>query len=229
MPSPSSDRLVVWDLPLRLFHWGLMIAVIGNVVTAKMGRMDLHERAGLTVLALVAFRLIWGFIGGHHARFSNFIKSPVRVISWLRDKPSKDAPRQVGHSPLAALSVVALLAVTGFLATTGMFSTDGILFDGPLAHLVPGQANVFAKIHHMVEPALFFLVLLHLAAILIYKFRKKVPLTKAMVTGKAVEPANKAIGADGGITTSRLMAGLMLMAGLQIAAHLLPLLRPAWY
>ena len=92
MSSQSSDRLVVWDLPLRLFHWGLMIAVIGNVVTAKMGRMDLHERAGLTVLALVAFRVIWGFIGGHHARFSNFIKSPVRVIAWLRDKPSKDAP-----------------------------------------------------------------------------------------------------------------------------------------
>ena len=229
MPSPSSDRLVVWDLPLRLFHWGLMIAVIGNVVTAKMGRMDLHERAGLTVLALVAFRIIWGFVGGHHARFGNFLTPPKKVISWLRTKPATGAPRQVGHSPLAALSVVALLGVTGFLATSGMFSTDGILFDGPLAHLVPGRADAFAKIHHMAEPALFILVLLHVAAILVYKLRKKVPLTKAMITGRAAQPMNQVIGVDGRISQPRLMAGLMLMVGLQMAAHMLPLLRPAWY
>ena len=133
----SSDQLVVWDLPLRMFHWGLALAVIGNVVTAKMGRMDLHERAGLTVLALVLFRIIWGFAGGHHARFANFVRMPDHVLRWLRETRDTDAPRQVGHSPLAALSVLALLAVTGFLAMTGMFSSTSAIepcFNSPAAN-----------------------------------------------------------------------------------------------
>ena len=105
----QEDRLVVWDLPLRLFHWGLAAAVITSVVSVNMGRMDIHERSGLTVLALVAFRVIWGFAGGHHARFAHFIRSPMAVIGWLRAPRSPGAPRPVGHSPIAALSVVALL------------------------------------------------------------------------------------------------------------------------
>ena len=83
--DPKQDgRLIVWDLPLRLFHWGLAAAVIISVVSVNMGRMDIHERSGLTVLALVAFRIIWGFGGGHHARFANFVRSPVAVVGWLR-------------------------------------------------------------------------------------------------------------------------------------------------
>ena len=92
----QEDRLVVWDLPLRLFHWGLAAAVIISVVSVNMGRMDIHERSGLTVLALVAFRVIWGFAGGHHARFAHFIRSPMAVIGWLR------APRSPGASVAAA-------------------------------------------------------------------------------------------------------------------------------
>ena len=186
--DPKQDgRLIVWDLPLRLFHWGLAAAVIISVVSVNMGRMDIHERSGLTVLALVAFRIIWGFAGGHHARFVNFVRSPVAVIGWLCAPRAADARRPAGHSPLAALSVIALLAVTGYLAATGMFSTDGILFDGPLAHMAPVSPYLMAKIHHYGKPVLILLVLLHLAAILVYKFAKKIGLTKAMVTGRATE------------------------------------------
>ncbi|MGB2123328.1 MAG: cytochrome b/b6 domain-containing protein, partial [Candidatus Puniceispirillaceae bacterium] len=82
MSDPTKDRLLVWDLPLRLFHWSLAAAVITNVVTANIGRMDLHERSGLTVLALVIFRVLWGFVGGHHARFANFVRAPRAVLAW---------------------------------------------------------------------------------------------------------------------------------------------------
>ena len=75
MTSPQDDRLFVWDLPLRLFHWGLAAAVIAGVISVNMGRMDIHERAGLTVLALVVFRLIWGFAGGHHAEVREFCQA----------------------------------------------------------------------------------------------------------------------------------------------------------
>ena len=92
MPEPEQDRLFVWDLPLRLFHWGLAVAVVTNVVTANIGRMDLHERSGLTVLGLVAFRVVWGFVGGHHARFASFVRMPWTVFAWLWAPTDRDAP-----------------------------------------------------------------------------------------------------------------------------------------
>ncbi|MEC8643365.1 MAG: cytochrome b/b6 domain-containing protein, partial [Pseudomonadota bacterium] len=210
MSDPTEDRILVWDLPLRLFHWGLAVAVVTNVVTANLGRMDIHERSGLTVLALVVFRLLWGFIGGHHARFRNFVRAPRAVLAWLRAPSEAAAPRQAGHSPLAALSVLALLAVTGFMATTGMFASDGILFDGPLAHLAPAQSEAATKIHHRAKLALILLVVLHLVAILVYKFGKKINLTRAMVTGRATDAPDRITGADGRISRERLMAGLAL-------------------
>ena len=233
MPSPRDDRLLVWDLPLRLFHWALAMSVIIGVVAVNMGRMDIHERAGLTVLALVIFRLIWGFAGGHHARFVNFVRSPMVVFQWVRgaSEPAaknRTVSRPAGHSPLAALSVLALLGITGFLASTGLFSTDGILFDGPLAHLSPVPPDLMAAIHHRGKPVLILLVVLHIGAILVYKFRKKVGLTKAMVTGRATDAPDRIVGKDGAISRARLICGLALMAGLQLATHALPLLRPSW-
>lgn len=229
----NSDNLLVWDLPLRLFHWGLAVAVIIAVVSVENDRMDVHERAGLTVLGLVVFRIFWGFLGGHHARFANFLVGPRRTIAWVRQafqqEPHQQAPRQAGHSPLAAWSVLGLLGITLYLASTGPWSTDGILYDGPLAHLVPAMSGQIAEWHHRGKLLLIPLVVLHLAAILYYKFRKRTPLTKAMVTGRASESRASVIGADGGITGARLVAGLLLIAVLQAATHALPLLRPAWY
>lgn len=226
--SADTERLVVWDLPLRLFHWGLVIAVMTSVVTVNLGRMDIHERSGLTILALVIFRVIWGFAGGHHARFGNFLRSPAAILRWMRTPRRDGAPREAGHSPIAALSVLALLGITGYLSTTGLFATDGILFDGPLAHLSPVSPYLMAKIHHFGKPVLILLVVAHLVAILVYKFVKRTGLTRAMVTGRATEAPGRIEGAEGGITRTRLMVGLALMAGLQLAAHALPLLRPAW-
>ena len=229
----NSDNLLVWDLPLRLFHWGLAVAVIIAVVSVENDRMDVHERAGLTVLGLVVFRIFWGFLGGHHARFANFLVGPRRTIAWVRQAfqqgPHQQAPRQAGHSPLAAWSVLGLLVITLYLASTGPWSTYGILYDGPLAHLVPAMSGQIAEWHHRCKLLLISLVVLHLAAILYYKFRKRTPLTKAMVTGRASEPRTSVTGADGGITGARLVAGLLLIAVLQAATHALPLLRPAWY
>ena len=72
---------VIWDLPLRLFHWGLVLAVLGAVISSKNGMMFWHEKMGLTVLGLLGFRIIWGFVGSHHARFSNFLVSPSKVVA----------------------------------------------------------------------------------------------------------------------------------------------------
>jgi len=223
--------LLVWDLPLRMFHWGLVLAVIGAIIAVENNRMDLHERAGLTVLGLMGFRIIWGFSGGYYARFLNFIVSPLALLRWLRAAKNDDDGGQVrsaGHSPIAALSVLALLAIAAFMSSSGMFSNDGILFDGPLAHLVPQSTKFISTLHHNAKPILIVLIVLHLAAILYYKFRKKINLTKAMVTGRATDAPDKIIGKDGGISTARLVFGICLMAAFQLATHSIPLLRPAW-
>ena len=224
----TDDRLFVWDLPLRIFHWGLAIAVLVAVISVEIDRMDVHERAGLTVLALVLFRIIWGFIGGHNARFANFLAGPRRILAWMCQSNGA-GPRRAGHSPLASWSVLALLGVTLYMAASGPWSSDGILYDGPLAHLVPDLSGKIAEWHHRGKIVLIPLVLLHLGAILVYKFYKKTPLTAAMVSGRASEPPAQISGADGRITTARLILGLALMVGLQAATHSLPLLPPAWY
>ncbi|MGB1953806.1 MAG: cytochrome b/b6 domain-containing protein, partial [Candidatus Puniceispirillum sp.] len=124
----------IWDLPLRLFHWGLVICIVGAIMSAKNEVFVVHERFGLAVMALVGWRIIWGFIGGYHARFANFLRGPLTVIAWLREeKAGLHKVRGAGHSPIAGYSVLAMLMIAWFMAFSGSISTDGILFDGPLA------------------------------------------------------------------------------------------------
>jgi len=98
----------IWDLPTRLFHWLLAALVLCSVVTAKLGGLwiDWHMRAGYAILALVLFRVLWGFAGSRYARFANFVRGPRAVLDYLRGRGAQGA----GHSPLGALSVLALLA-----------------------------------------------------------------------------------------------------------------------
>jgi cytochrome b len=217
----------VWDLPLRLFHWGLMISVVGAVASSKVGAINVHERFGLTVMGLVLFRVIWGFFGGYHARFSHFVKAPQAVLAWLRS--AKDEPvRAAGHSPIGAYAVLALLAIAGYMATTGSMSNDDILFDGPLAHLVPQYTKAISGLHHDGQLVLFALVVMHIGAIIYYKRVKKRGLTAAMVHGRATDAPGTITGPDGGITVPHMVAGLVLLAASIGVCHLLPLLRPGF-
>lgn len=218
----------VWDLPLRIFHWALMLSVIGAIGLSKAGVMWAHERFGLTVMGLIIFRLIWGFVGGHHARFVNFVTGPRAVLAWLRSNGGQGV-RQAGHSPLAAYSVLALLGIAGFMAGSGSVSNDGILFDGPMAHLVSMEASKQAtSAHHFGQYLLFALVGLHVVAILFYKFVKRQGLTAAMVHGRTSDPADRIAGVDGGISIRHTFFGLGLMIVCVAIAQMLPLLRPVW-
>ena len=181
-------KIRIWDLPLRLFHWLLVMAVIGSFVSVKLGgnAMIWHGRFGYIVLALIFFRLVWGFVGTHHARFVNFIRFPKAILTYL-----KNPAETPGHSPMGAVSVLVLLALFLAQALAGLFATDDIAFDGPFAKYVASAwVELLTSFHRWNEWVLLALVAVHVGAILYYKYAKRINLTSAMITGdKELEDA----------------------------------------
>lgn len=175
----------VWDLPTRVFHWLLAVAVIGMVVTAKLGGngMVWHLRLGHVVLALLLFRLLWGVVGGHWSRFSNFVYSPRSL--WRHLRGESPAEHQVGHSPLGTLSVFALIGALSLQVATGLMSDDEIAFFGPLVRFVDGSTVAQATDFHKAfgQWLVLGLVALHVVAILVYQFGKRQDLIGPMLHG----------------------------------------------
>ena len=184
-PRLNMHTVRVWDLPTRLFHWALVACVAGLVITANVGGrwMEWHGRLGLTVLSLLLFRLLWGFVGGHWSRFGNFLYGPSTVLAYLRGEVRPE--HRVGHNPLGMLSVIALLSILLLQVGTGLFSDDEIAFTGPLVGLVSGDTvSLATKYHKSVGKLLvLLLVLLHVAAIVFHKLVKRDNLVRPMVLG----------------------------------------------
>jgi cytochrome b len=181
----AGTRVRVWDLPTRLFHWSLVGCMAGLVATGYTGgaAMYWHARLGYAVLALLLFRLVWGFIGGRWSRFASFVYSPANVLAYLRGK--SDAPRRAGHNPLGAFSVFAMLAVLFVQVGTGLVSDDEISFTGPLNQFVTAAQGLSATWYHkeLGQWAIVGLVLMHVAAVMYYLVRKKDNLIKPMLDG----------------------------------------------
>lgn len=176
----------IWDLPLRIFHWLLAFAVTAAYVTAKLGGawMDWHGRLGVFILGLLIFRIVWGFIGSTHARFTSFFPTWSRMSAYVRGQW-----QGVGHNPLGALSVLALLAVVGVQVSTGLFANDDIAFEGPLKTLVDKSlSDQFTGWHSLIFNVLFGLIILHVLAIVFYRWVKKTNLVGPMLTGKKEIP-----------------------------------------
>ncbi|MDD2926401.1 cytochrome b/b6 domain-containing protein [Rhodoferax sp.] len=186
----------VWDAPTRLFHWLLVASVIALVITAEIGgaAMDWHFRLGYVVLALLAFRLIWGFMGGRWSRFATFLYSPRQVLAYLQGRGAQE--HLVGHNPMGALSVFALLTFLALQVGSGLMSDDEIAAAGPLTRFVSGTWVSNATFYHkeVGKLILISLVLLHVLAIAFYFFKKRDNLVKPMINGdKALEfPAESA-------------------------------------
>jgi len=188
-------RVRVWDLPVRVFHWSLVLATWTALVTGKIGGslMEVHAKAGLAIVGLVAFRLVWGVIGSAPARFASFAPTPGRVRGYLQGRW-----HGVGHNPLGALSVFALLGLLGVQATTGLFGNDDIAFTGPLYALVDEAfAGRLGALHQQLANLLIGLIVLHVAAIAFYRHVKKHKLVKPMITGWADIPLSSAAEREG--------------------------------
>lgn len=190
----------VWDLPTRLTHWLLAAAVVGSVITAKIGggAMVWHTRLGFVVLALLVFRVLWGLLGGRWSRFASFIYAPGTLLRYLRGQAREGENLEVGHSPLGALSVFALLLALGSQVGTGLVSDDEIAFIGPLNKLVSIDTGLAATSWHKTwgQWAILALVALHVLAIVVYLLRRN-NLVRPMITGDKALPAGTPASADG--------------------------------
>lgn len=213
------NKILVWDLPLRMFHWILALLVTVSIVSAQIGgnAMQIHLRSGYTILTLVLFRILWGFFGGTHARFAAFVRGPAAAIAYLKALRRHSAGRHLGHNPAGGWSVMLMLAVLLIQAGTGLFSNDDIATEGPLAKLVSkAWSDRITGVHDINVVVLYVLIGSHLAAVAFYFFFKRDNLVKPMLTGfKDADVRGEAVQAPG---ESAQTAGKTWLAAVLLAA-----------
>ncbi|MBY6188086.1 cytochrome b/b6 domain-containing protein [Marinobacter hydrocarbonoclasticus] len=175
-------KIQVWDKVVRVCHWGIVALLPLCWWSGEEGEMEWHQTFAYLLLALVITRLIWGFIGSDTARFTQFIRSPSRVIQYLRQWRSQRTPH-IGHNPAGAYAVVLILSLLTVQLTTGLFATDDILTEGPLYSMVSGDtASWMTWLHKQNFNVILAAVGLHLTALIAYRL-KGVRLVGSMITG----------------------------------------------
>lgn len=187
MAEDQARRVRIWDPALRAFHWLLAVLVIANWLLGKFGPniMTLHFWLGYSIVALLAFRLIWGIIGPESARFSSLFHHPRSVTGYLRDMVKREPSHWPGHNPLGALAVIAMLLVLIWQVGTGLIADpDDFVNVGPLADKVGSDVATKADAWHALGADLILIfVLMHIAAILFYRIWKNEDLIRPMLTG----------------------------------------------
>jgi cytochrome b len=207
----------VWDLPVRVSHWALVLGVAGCYVTQKLGVgwFQYHVWCGYTVLVLVCFRIVWGVIGTRHARFWHFVRGPSTTLQYGWALLHGRAAQYAGHNPLGAWMVIVLLLALVAQAVMGLFGNDEIFNVGPLYGYVSNELSIALTSWHR---RLFWwiagAIALHMAAVAYHRVVKREKLVEAMVTGR--KPA-AAVPAGETIASSRTALALLVFALLVIA------------
>lgn len=215
-------RVRVWDLPTRLFHWALVLCVLASVCSAKLGgnAMVWHQRFGYALLVLLAFRLLWGLVGGHWSRFSSFFFSPAALLRYLRGRPLAHEHFEVGHNPLGAWSVLLMLLWLMLQIGSGLVADDEIAFTGPLAHRVASETSLAWTAYHKScgQWSLYGLVGLHVLAIAFYRLGRRRDLIGPMFSGDKHLPGHVQGSRD---TTATRVFALTLLGACAAAVYLL--------
>lgn len=223
----SQNRVRVWDLPTRVFHWALVLCVTGLAISGSVGgsAMVWHFRFGYAVLALLLFRITWGLVGGRWSRFAAFLYAPQSLLNYVRGQGKPE--HGVGHSPLGALSVFAMLGILIAQVSTGLLSDDEISFAGPLTGFVSNATVSLASNYHteIGKWLLLGLVVLHIAAILFYLYRKQ-NLVSPMLHGD--KELTLAVPPSRDDALSRIAALLILLAYAALAYWVSSLGAPAF-
>lgn len=185
-----------WDLATRLFHWALVVLAVFSFVTGTIGGqwMSWHLKSGYAILALLVFRLMWGFAGTHEARFATFLRGPGAVVAYAKRLWHGEYAPHHGHNPLGGWMVVLMLAALAFQAGTGLFSNDEIATEGPLASKVSNaMVDRMSALHDYNQWLIVTLVVVHIAAVFAYRWRFGVNLVAPMLKGPSGGTARLAV------------------------------------
>lgn len=179
----------VWDIWVRLFHWALVVVIAASFITDQVGDLDSHYIAGLAVLGLVIFRILWGLVGSPTARFTHFIRGPRAILAYLKYALGRRPSFSFGHNPAGAAMVAVLLFLLLMQAVSGLFNTDDILFEGPLYdNASSAVAGFMGSWHARFGNAILALIFIHVVVVLLYRLVKGENLVRAMILGKARLP-----------------------------------------
>lgn len=181
-------KIRVWDLPIRLFHWTLVVGFVSAYLTAKFHKNDIHTLIGYGLCVLLAARIYWGFFGGQYARFRSFIFSPAETLAYMKSMFGKHPVKHyLGHNPAGALMVFGLLAVLSVIFVSGLLTLAVIDFEGPLLALERSFSDeasyAVRELHEWLSNATLVLVALHLAGVVGGSIQHGENLVRAMVTG----------------------------------------------
>ncbi len=181
-PSKPAGRVLVWDLPVRVFHWLLALSFAGAWLTSESERWHLaHITFGYTMAGLVGFRLVWGLIGTRHARFGAFVHAPAAAWRYLKSLFTSTPEHPIGHNPAGALAIVGLLALIALTAATGW------------ANEIDLAGDWLEEVHELSANALLLLVLVHLVGVAVGSLMHRENLVRSMITGRKRGPAEQGI------------------------------------
>jgi cytochrome b len=185
--TTMSKQHLIWDLPLRIFHWGMIIIIGCLWVTSDqdLGLIELHIKFGYTALGFLIFRIIWGIVGTKHSQFKNFIPSFTTLKQYIIDSRLGKIKHYVGHNPIGSLMVILMLLLMLGQATSGLFISDDVFSAGPYNGVFSEQVEkIFKTIHTNAFDLLMVAALFHIIAVIYYEKVKKQALIKAMINGK---------------------------------------------
>lgn len=212
MSAGGAVTRLVWDWPVRLTHWLLVVSCSGSYITHRLGpdQFRYHRWCGYATLLLVSVRLVWGFAGTRHARFASFLRSPRAVGRYLVGLRRDRQVHSVGHNPAGGWMVLVLLALLLAQALTGLFANDEIMNTGPLYGYVSDHtSDRLSGWHHILFDSLLVAIALHVIAIGAYRLVMKTNLVAPMLTGR--KSADE-VGPADEIPGSRIMLWLALLA-----------------
>ena len=212
------SRIPVWDVAVRVVHWWIVVLLAGLLTTGLLGNEWLawHMRFGQAMLALVIFRIVWGFVGSRNARFSAFLYKPPHVVRYARSVAKKSHDIHASHNPLGGWMVILLLVALLAQAGTGLFTSDDILWEGPLASRVAQETSeALAAFHRQFWWVLVALSLIHIGAVFTYLALLKENLILPMLTGRKKLPEGSADAGDAAASTVK-AAILLLLCGLAV-------------
>jgi cytochrome b len=179
----------VWDAPTRLFHWAIVLLVAFSWLTQNRGWMEWHMLSGYAMLAMLLFRLAWGFVGSDTARFSRFLRSPVAALRHLSRLHRREPDTEIGHNAAGGWMVLVMLGLLAVQVVTGLGSNDDVMTEGPYAHLVGKErSDWLTHVHHLNFTLIEIVILLHVLAIAAYALLKGHNLVRPMITGKKRMP-----------------------------------------